>query len=169
MWLACRTATASDLVCLEAESAAEIEAPITIKAGAQPPGASGGAWLEIAEGAGKPPAVAGSARLTFTVDRDGDYLLWCRVWWSDACGNSVAVSINGTKPFLFGQDATYARWHWVKAPPRLPQLTLTAGTHTLQFINREDGIRIDQVLLTRNRRYVPVDLEPISHPPAKAQ
>jgi hypothetical protein len=157
-------------VCFEAEDAQDIAAPIKLvtKAASEEDaacvkGASGGAFLEIPEGAGKPPEVAGGkAVFTFDVPKDGSYYLWARVWWNDGCGNSIAMSIDGAKPFTFGQDATYKCWHWVKSPPRLSQLKLKAGTHTLTLTNREDGLRIDQILLESNRRFVPIDIETVT-------
>ncbi len=122
-------------------------------------GASGGAYLEIPHGAGKPPEVGGEAVYTFTIEQPGTYHFWARAWWFDGCSNSVGVSINGAPDFVLGQDATYKQWHWVRARGRLAQLDLKAGEHTLKLSNREDGIAIDQILLTRNRRYVPVGIE----------
>lgn len=168
------TAASAAPVCFEAEHARDVAAPIKVVTKAASAedaacvkGASGGAFLEIAEGAGKPPDVTGGkAVFTFEMTKDRACYLWARVWWNDGCGNSVAMSIDGAKPFTFGQDATYKCWHWVKSPPRLSQLKLKAGTHTLTLTNREDGVRIDQILLESNRRFVPVDIEKVTHQPA---
>ena len=127
---------------------------------------SGGQYLEIPEGVGKPPDVNGDATLEFSLEKAGTYVLWCRVWWLDGCGNSIGIAIDGGKDFTFGQDATYKKWHWVKSPPRLEQLTLPAGKHTLKLMNREDGIAIDQILFTTNTRYVPVGIEAAAVPAA---
>jgi hypothetical protein len=40
-------------------------------------------------------------------------------------------------------------------------ITLKAGTNTLTVLNREDGVRLDQVILSADRRFVPVDQEPV--------
>lgn len=167
-------ASADAVICLEAESAEAVDAPmVVIDAGAPAEGAmtpvaadaSGGAYLEVAQGQGNPPKVTtGQARLRFTVSEAGTYMLWCRVWWLDECGNSFSVQIDDTRPFTFGQDATYKTWHWVKSPSRLRQLKLDAGEHTMVLGNREDGMRIDQVLLTTDRRLVPVDIERVTQP-----
>ncbi|OPZ31371.1 MAG: hypothetical protein BWZ02_00267 [Lentisphaerae bacterium ADurb.BinA184] len=161
-------AWAGDVVCLEAESAIEVTAPMLRTDIAFPPdgkssavlaSSSGGRYLEIPEGAGKPPEAGGDATIEFTLDQAGTYTLWCRVWWLDGCGNSLGIAINGGKDFTFGQDATYKKWHWVRSPPRLEQLMLSAGKHTLKLMNREDGIAIDQILLTVNPRFIPVGIE----------
>ncbi|MDT8391468.1 MAG: hypothetical protein RRC34_13270 [Lentisphaeria bacterium] len=122
-------------------------------------GAADETYLEIPQGAGKPPEAAGDASFSFTVDKKGTYYLWARVWWTDGCGNSIGVSIDDGKAFILGQDATYKQWHWVKVKGRLSQLNLDAGDHVLTLSNREDGVAIDQILLTRNTRYVPVGIE----------
>jgi len=124
-------------------------------------GASG-AYLEIPEGAGNPPKVeAGKAVFTVDVPKDGAFTLWCRVWWEAECGNSFTVKIDDQPAFLFGEDATYKTWHWVKSPVArsTAPIKLTKGSHTLTFHNREDGVRLDQVLLSADKRFVPVEIE----------
>jgi hypothetical protein len=165
--LAARAAGAGP-VCFEAESASVVAAPVEVShepaASADQPreesGASQQAYLEVKQGSGNPPAVTtGVARCEFTLPEDGTYLMWTRAAWHDECGNSVTIQIDDGTPFTVGQDATYKAWHWVKSPPRLPQLTLKSGAHVLRIENREDGIKIDQVLFTTDRRYVPVGIE----------
>ena len=162
-------ARAGERICLEAESAAKVEAPMQVTEEAKAPalpdgtkvkGASGGKYLEVPQGKGNPPKVdKGRAELTFEVKKGGTFYLWGRAWWEDDCGNSFSISIDGAKAFSFGQDGTHKTWHWVKAPRRLKQLELEPGKHTLTIKNREDGARLDQILLTTNKRYVPVDAE----------
>jgi hypothetical protein len=158
-------------IVIEAEAAADVEAPaVTVRFAAPPAGekavagASGDAYLAIPQGGGNPPAVTtGKATYSVTVPAAGNYTLWVRAYWDDSCGNSVGVLINDTAAFML-EDSTYKTWHWVRSPPRLPQLSLAAGTATLVLHNREDGVRIDQILLTTDRRYVPVDVETATTP-----
>jgi hypothetical protein len=159
------------MVCLEAESATKLTPPMRLVEIAKPPadaktspvaGASGGKYLEVPEGAGKPPAVGGDATFTFETAEAGTYFLWCRVWWPDGCGNSFSISIDGAPEFTFGEDATYKSWHWVKAPPKLKQLELAKGIHAMRIANREDGAILDQILLVKEKRYVPVDIETVT-------
>lgn len=163
-------------VCLEAEAATELKAPMhVVNLGKEPvpakavKGASGNQYLEIPEGAGKPPEVGGEASLSFEAPEAGTYVLWCRVWWPDGCGNSLGLSMDGGPAFTFGQDATYGKWHWWKAPARLKQLELTKGPHMLKISNREDGAILDQLLLTTDTHYVPVDIEAVTSPPVPAK
>ena len=37
-------------------------------------------------------------------------------------------------------------------------VTLSKGKHTIVFRNREDGVALDQFLLTTEKRYVPVGI-----------
>lgn len=147
-------------VCFEAESAVELEAPmILVTNGIE--GASGD-YLEIPEDAGNPPKLmAGKAIYTVELPTDGAYTLWCRVWWEGECSNSFNISVDEQPPFLFGEDATYKVWHWVKYPVArtTPPLNLTKGKHRIVFHNREDGVRLDQIVLTTDKRFVPVGIE----------
>jgi hypothetical protein len=164
---------AAEPVCFEAERASLLEAPMTrVEPAADDKpegaiaGASGGAYLVIPEGSGNPPKVTkGLATFAFTVPEEGQYHLWCRVWWPDECGNSFSMQLDDGPVFTFGQDSTVKTWHWVAAPARLKQLQLAAGRHTLTIMNREDGAAVDQVLLTKNRRYVPVEVEKVTAEP----
>ena len=165
--LAAGAAWAGGRVCLEAESAAVLVAPMRV---VEAPGtnadavagASGGKYLEIPKDAGHPPAMTnGEARLAFTIDESGDYTLWGRVYWLSACNSSFTVQVDDSLPFTFGKDATFNAWHWVKQPPRL-KMALAKGPHTLTLRNRQDGVKIDQVLFTIDKRYVPVGVEDVT-------
>jgi hypothetical protein len=160
---------AGDRICIEAESATNVVAPMRIADAAATnaaivvAGASGNKYLEIPKGAGNPPKVnEGEARLPFDVDEAGDYTLWGRVYWLSECNSSFTMSIDDSLSFTFGKDATFNVWHWVKAPPRLKMLTLTKGKHVLVIRNRQDGVRLDQVLLTLDKQYVPVGTEEVT-------
>lgn len=164
-WIACCTVSLAGSILIEAETA-QVAPPFTIvtvtnqapvKAGQA---ISGNRYIEVAPGSKKPSegGIAGHARYTFKLKSAGVFHLWARCFWQDGCGNSFTVQFDGQPSFTFGQDATYNTWHWVKAPPRLT-FKLAAGTHTLTLFNREDGIRVDQLLLTTDSRYVPVDIE----------
>lgn len=161
------TAQAGGRVCMEAESSATLVEPMRIvdtatlqATGGKGAGASGGKYLDIPEGACKAPAaVRGEATYTFEITEPGDYTLWCRVYWLSACNSSFTMSIDDALPFTFGKDATFDAWHWVKAPPRLKQMTLSAGRHVLAVKARQDGVKLDQILFVLDKRYVPVGVE----------
>ncbi len=160
----------AETVCFDAGSAEHIEAPMrktdasdpeTVKSGAAIAGAAGDVYLEI-------PAIKeptdkdkqAHARFRFTVKEGGEYFLWLRVWWNDECSNSFRASLNDQAPFIMGRNRTFRQWHWVKSPPRVRQLRLKKGEHILTIRYREDNVKLDQILLTTDRRFVPVDIEP---------
>ncbi len=163
---------AGQTLCFDAVTAGKLEAPMEIESASNAPvelraflakGVPDGTYLTLAQGKGYPPAMtAGMAAFTFTIANAGDYYLWCRTWWLDECSNSFWINIDDAKPFIFGEDSTFKTWHWVRAPLRLKQLTLAQGTHTLTFRNREDGVYLNQILLTPDKKYVPVDLETVT-------
>ena len=162
-------ARAGGAVCVEAEAAATVEKPMVLVRESAPPegikaveGASEHAYLEIPQGAGNPPTNnAGKAVFALDVPADGDYAVWLRAYWDDSCGNSFTVQVDDKPGFVMGEDATYRAWHWVRYPvsKMAPPPHLAKGSHTLTILNREDGVRLDQVLLSADKRFVPVDIE----------
>ena len=147
-------------VCIEAESAVSIETPMALVTNGIA-GASG-FYLEIPEGAGNPPKRnEGKAAYPFELPEEVTATLWCRVWWEGECSNSFTVTVDNQPAFLFGEDATYKTWHWVKYPVSrtVAPIKLAKGPHTLTIQNREDGVRIDQILISADKRFVPVDIE----------
>lgn len=172
--LAAIAAFADGRICLEAESSEAVAAPMRVvdagvtNSAVVVAGASGNAYLEIPKGAGNPPKVTqGEARLVFDIDEPGDYMLWGRAYWLSECNSSFSMSIDDSLPFTFGKDATFNVWHWVKAPPRLKMLTLSKGPHRLVIKNRQDGVKLDQVLLVLDKSYVPVGVEEVTKAGAK--
>jgi hypothetical protein len=83
--------------------------------------------------------------------------IWVRAWWEGSCGNTVCVRLgeNG-KILTVGNDGTYDAWHWLEVPGKF---SLEKGTTTLYLLNREDGIRLDQILLTNDMEYFPQGVE----------
>lgn len=158
----------SSTVILEAEKAVEVEAPMVLETPASSTSAdvlhtpSCGAYLHIPEKAGNPPALEkGFARYEVEIPDAGGYYVWARVLWEGECSNSFTVQIDSNPPFIFGEDMTFNAWHWVKYPvSRVAKpIQLSAGKHTVIFRNREDGVSIDQILLTTEKRKVPVGIE----------
>lgn len=165
------TGQAGSMICFEAESATALTPPMVLVDAAKPAadakltphaGASGDKYLTIPKGAGKPPDVGGDATYTFETTEAGTYFLWGRAWWIDACSSSFTMSIDGFPGFTFGKDGTFKTWHWVRSPLRLKQLELAAGKHTLKISNRQDGPALDQIVLCKEPRYVPVDIETVT-------
>lgn len=114
--------------------------------------ASGGACLELPEGTGKPPQIDVPVRYEAPVMEAGRYRTWLRAWWQDSCGNSLSIRVGDSPPETVGQDAVYWRWHWV---PAHALVALQPGPVEVEIGNREDGVRIDQILLCPDPEFVP--------------
>ena len=143
-------------IVINAASAKKIAAPMRWGKDAA---AVKGKFLEIPD-SGKTGAKVkegqGHAIFEFEAKEDGKYYVHMRVWWTDACGNSIHVAVDDKKPIRI-QDSTYKHWHWVKAKRKV--IKLTKGKHALKVSNREDGARFDQVLLINDKEYVPQGIE----------
>lgn len=113
----------------------------------------------------------------FSVPSTGVYYFWAKVYWGiDECHNSFWIGFDKDvpvgewaslshddrspkeKPYLFGEDAVYLRWHWVRFNSgdlaSGGGVRLTGGKHRLYLRAREDGLSIDRFLLTSDRDYV---------------
>ena len=149
-------ATATKVV-VEAEKYVSLAPSMTLYSD---PAASGGRIIGIplarphatTEGA---PKDLGKATYKVTIPSAGTWRFYGRTKWSDGCGNSFFLKIGDKPAVVLGQDGTYGSWHWVKGP----SLALPAGVVTIVIQNREDGSYVDQFLLTKDARYVPVRAE----------
>lgn len=155
----------SGKIVLEAESATEVKPHFQVKS-TKSKSVSGGKYLDVPDrscGENKED-LRGTATYTIHVKETGAYKLWLRVWWLDGCGNSVWAQIDGKpqasgheKGLVIGEDGTYKRWGWRTA--KKFKFRLKAGDHKLVLYVREDGPRIDQILLTKDAEYIPVRIE----------
>ena len=93
----------------------------------------------------------GQAIRSFAVETEGSYVVWALTKWHDSCGNSLLVAIDNAPHYSIGQDAAYGQWHWVPAG----KCQLETGVHRLTVIGREDGIEVDQFLLTTDSSFIP--------------
>lgn len=101
-----------------------------------------------------------SVTYKINVPADGNYYLWARVRWSTGCGNSINMSIEGIKGSYVITDGTYDALHWLalldgKNPLKL---ALKKGTETLTLTSKENGLMLDQFLLTDSAKYRPADI-----------
>ncbi len=148
-------------IVLEAEDG-DVEPPVAITDDA---GASGGRCIIVTGGSGKPgeeipgdpdkkkyPDRYGAAVYKFKVAEAGKYCIWGRKWWEDGCGNSFTFVVDGGTPLQFGGDSSYDAWEWLAAPKLFD---LKAGEHTLEVLNREDGVRLDKLIITKDTDSIP--------------
>jgi hypothetical protein len=147
---------------LEAEEG-YLSAPMEI---ASDDAASSGAYTWIPNGWGDifdPAEDGGYAEYTFEVSAAGNYVVWGRVISNTGGDDSFFVSMDGSEYALWDtQQGGTETWVWDQVSNRDttdPVLFyLEAGKHTLIIKQREDGTKIDRILITNDMEYVPEGL-----------
>jgi hypothetical protein len=98
------------------------------------------------------------ATYTLNISIGGDYILWGRVSVSDKKNNSFFVQIDGGVNHLW-EIKPGNKWHWDQVNNRdrddPAKFILTEGLHTIKVKLREDGTKLDKLLLTNNVNFVP--------------
>jgi hypothetical protein len=97
---------------------------------------------------------SGWSTLTFTAPVAGTYKLWARILTPTTSDDSYWVRTD-SGAWATWDMPEFTTWTWSASTTTY---TLTAGTHTLAFAYREDGTKIDKVLLTTNTTYTPTGL-----------
>lgn len=135
----------SEFVVIEAENT--LGAPTGPLAVIKANDASGNLVLSIPLGAEK-----GKGASVYAVPElpHGEYTLWSRVLWHDGCANSIGCIVDQQQIVI--SDEIFKRWHWV---PTLKTIKLGGSGKRLRLCNREDGVMIDQLVLTRDADFVP--------------
>ncbi len=134
-------------VVLNVAECAELTAPFVVRADAS---AACGKVAVLPEGGGS-EELAGRIALTVDCPSAAARHAWARVRWNDSCGNSLSLSFDGKPALKVGQDAIYRVWHWV----RVGELPVTKGPHELVLAEREDGVAVDQILLSADAGFAP--------------
>lgn len=137
---------------IEAETATGLTTPWEMAADP-----AAGKVAKIKLGAGKPPTVQGRMELKIGLPANQPAFLWFRVYWLGECSNSFDIQLPGQAALTVGQDGTYNVWHWVRLPG--PAVQSQSPDPVMTIIQREDGVALDQVLITADSEYVPVGTE----------
>jgi hypothetical protein len=111
----------------------------------------GGKVVALPSGSIKSRSPGGLAAFEFEAIKAGRYHAWVHSYWRHSCANSCSLTVDDSNAYTVGQDAVFNAWHWVKAG----SYELDEGTHRLTILGREDGIRIDQVLMTNDKDFMP--------------
>jgi len=119
--------------------------------------ASAGEYIWVPNGGGS----GGKAEYTFEIPLAGDYVIWGRVLAPDGGDDSFFVSIDDGDYSLWDTRQS-STWVWDKVRnrggPNPVVYYLEAGEHVLTIGQREDGTRIDRILITDDLGYVPEGL-----------
>jgi hypothetical protein len=119
------------------------------------PAASGGRYVSVAAGNNSrtaPPAT-GTATATFTVPATATCKVWARVIAANGGDDSFWVRVDAGPWVLWNVTPTGATWHWADVRDGAGPVTvnLAAGApHTLVVAYREDGARLDRVVVTND-------------------
>jgi hypothetical protein len=142
----------------EAESGA-VTAPMQVSSDSN---ASGGRYIAVASGTNSKaaPPPDGSSVIPFSLPAGGTYKLWGRVIAPTKEDDSFWVRLDGGPWVDWNDIAAGSAWHWATvtddANGDAPVLVdLAAGTHTISVAYREDGTRLDSVLITNDQSLVP--------------
>lgn len=140
----------AETIVMEAEHALGLRPNLEIH---KTKGASGGLAIGTDEGGGgnhtwlggmNSSLDIGTAEYPFHLKKGGTYIVWGLSWWSDKCGNSMLVAVDGKLQHAIGdghgEDPVLREWHWCPSDP----FELEAGDHVLNVMSKEDHVRVDQ-------------------------
>lgn len=126
--------------------------------------ASSQSYLTIPNGSGDvldDPSQGSYAEYVFNLPMNGYYHILAKTLTNDDADDSVYISIDNGPPHLWAFAHGGGQW-WLWDKPSDGQgfigprwYLLTAGQHTLRITQREDGVKIDQFLITNDADYMP--------------
>lgn len=100
------------------------------------------------------PSGAASVTLTANVNTPGQYKIWSRVQSQGSSANSFFMQVDNKCPVVVGDNNNIPTnaWSWIDYANGNVSTkiiySLTAGTHTFKLFNRENGMRVDSLLVT---------------------
>lgn len=156
--VACGPPPETVTVTVEAEGGT-ITAPMTVSSDDT---ASGGRYIAVTAGTNSKPAApaTGSSVIPFQVPAAGTYKLWGRAIAPTDEDDSFWVRVDGGAWTNWNDITPGTAWHWAPMTDDAAGDTellagLAAGAHTISVAYREDGARLDRVLLTNDLSSVP--------------
>lgn len=113
-------------------------------------------------------ATADSPGLNFTVqiDNPGSYTVWARGMAPDAAGDSLHVGVNDGTPTTAANLTGFTpnEWSWSRLTMSNTNATVdlsSSGTYTLNVWMREDGLRLDKLMLVTDTATIPTGQGPL--------
>jgi RNA polymerase sigma factor (sigma-70 family) len=140
-----------------------LTAPFAVRDDAR---ASNGRYLAVADGmnAKKTAAAGGQSSLRFDLPDPGNFRIWGRVIAPSTGDDSFWVRLDGGAWLKWNDIAQGNTWHWDQinddAAVGPSTFALSAGPHTLTIAYREDGARLDRLLITNDLGFTPAGAEP---------
>lgn len=128
----------------------EIEAPMAVAKGRD---ASAGAYVHVPEETSDEPYVLeGKITIGFEIPHDGTYDFWGRAMGPDGSSNSVFASIDGSPQVIWNVRTSRRgppRFFWERVSG-FECVPLKGGRHVLVIASREDGTRVDKLVITND-------------------
>ena len=102
-----------------------------------------------------------AAHMEIEVPADDDYVIWARTMGLDGKSDSffIAVDDGEKQQWAVGRSKGEPEWQWARIEALMPA-RLSAGKHVLHVHSREDGTRLDKLIVTNDPFFVPVQLQP---------
>ena len=121
--------------------------------------AEGFIWVANGQGSSWDPSdESGYAEYNFEVPSAGNYIIWGRIKAKSRKDNSFFISVNDGDYALWDTQKSKS-WVWDAVSNRKGAdpvvYYLKAGEHTLKIKQREDGTKIDRILITGDLTYTP--------------
>jgi hypothetical protein len=157
-------AQASETFWIEGEAGrgganAKITSPLLIK---DDNAASNGSYLEVLAGNDSKttmPASEGVTSLNFITEGSGTFRIWARVQAPTDGDDSFWVKMDNGSAIKWNEIPLGSSWHWVlvkaEGASNPATFSLSAGAHTLNIAYREDGTRLDAVVVTSDNAFDP--------------
>jgi len=140
------TPTQRGMIWIEAEDAQVISSGMKIGSDIN---ASGEGYIYAPKGSD--PHDKGYLEYEIDIPEPGTYRLWARCYWPDTAANSFLESFDGGTETILGNDLSFDSWHWVPGQ----SYPFSEGKRLLRIRDREDGSRLDKLLLTPSSAYIP--------------
>ena len=135
-------------------------------------------YVYVPNGAGSffnPSEDAGYVELSFNVQTAGDYVIWGLILAESKEDDSFYVSVDNGEEFIWHTYRTLdGPWRWDTISAREPNdvrdtsnqlvFNFEAGQHTITIEQREDGTKIDKLLITNDLDFQPEASEDGSEP-----
>jgi hypothetical protein len=106
-----------------------------------------------------PTSYTAAPELHYTINltTTGVYTIWLRGYAPNAAGDSLYVSLDDQPQFILS-GFTPRKWSWANSDTQGGAATIAVvkpGLHTLNLRQREDGLRLDRIVLTTYSEYNP--------------
>ena len=129
--------------------------------------ASAGQYVTVTAGNNSQAAAPSSGHMTFSfsVATSGTYRVWGRVIAPVDTDDSFWVRMDAGAWINWNDVVPGASWHWARvtndaASDAVVSYSLAAGNHTLTIAYREDGARLDRLLITSDLVFTPSGMGP---------